>query len=54
VVRKTSGYGRFEGQNTFNALAEVYRFLPLFRIIGILPSASLLKKKSLQAGIKNL
>jgi hypothetical protein len=27
VVRKTVGYARFEGQNAFNALSDVYRFL---------------------------
>jgi hypothetical protein len=27
VIRKTVGYARFEGQNTVNALSEVYRYL---------------------------
>jgi hypothetical protein len=49
VVRKTVGYGRFEGQNAFNALDEVYRFLnPLLNYW--YPTIRLVAKEKLPSG----
>ncbi len=49
VVRKTVGYGRFEGQNAFNALADVYRFLnPLLNYW--YPTIRLAAKEKLPSG----
>jgi len=49
VVRKTVGYGRFEGQNAFNALDEVYRFLnPLLNYW--YPTVRLAAKERLPSG----
>jgi hypothetical protein len=49
VVRKTIGYARFEGQNAFNALAEVYRFLnPLLNYW--YPTLRLIAKEKLPSG----
>jgi len=49
VVRKTVGYGRFEGQNAFIALDEVYRFLnPLLNYW--YPTIRLIAKEKLPSG----
>jgi hypothetical protein len=49
VVRKTVGYGRFEGQNAFDALDEVYRFLnPLLNYW--YPTIRLAAKEKLPSG----
>jgi hypothetical protein len=49
VVRKTVGYGRFEGQNAFNALDELYRFLnPLLNYW--YPTIRLAAKEKLPSG----
>jgi hypothetical protein len=49
VVRKTVGYGRFEGQDAFNALDEVYRFLnPLLNYW--YPTIRLAAKEKLPSG----
>ena len=49
VVRKTVGYARFEGQNAYNALSEVYRFLnPLLNYW--YPTLRLIAKEKLPSG----
>jgi hypothetical protein len=49
VVRKTVGYARFEGQNAFNALSEVYRYLnPLLNYF--YPTLRLIAKDKLPSG----
>jgi len=49
VVRKTVGYGRFEGQNAFDALDGVYRFLnPLLNYW--YPTIHLIAKEKLPSG----
>jgi hypothetical protein len=49
VVRKTVGYGRFEGQDAFNALSEVYRSLnPLLNYF--YPTLRLIAKEKLPSG----
>jgi hypothetical protein len=49
VVRKTVGYARFQGQNAFTALAEVYRFLnPLLNYW--YPTLRLIAKEKLPSG----
>jgi hypothetical protein len=49
VVRKTIGYARFEGQNAFNALSDVYRFLnPLLNYF--YPTLRLIAKEKLPSG----
>jgi hypothetical protein len=49
VVRKTVGYGRFEGQNAFNALSDVYRYLnPLLNYF--YPTLRLIAKEKLPSG----
>jgi hypothetical protein len=49
VVRKTVGYGRFEGQNALNALSEVYQFLnPLLNYW--YPTLRLIAKDKLPSG----
>jgi hypothetical protein len=49
VVRKTVGYARFEGQNAFNALSDVYRHLnPLLNYF--YPTIRLIAKEKLPSG----
>jgi hypothetical protein len=49
VVRKTVGYARFEGQNAFNALSDVYRYLnPLLNYF--YPTIRLIAKDKLPSG----
>jgi hypothetical protein len=49
VVRKTVGYARFEGQNAFIALSDVYRFLnPLLNYW--YPTLRLIAKEKLPSG----
>jgi hypothetical protein len=49
VVRKTVGYGRFEGQNAFYALSDVYRYLnPLLNYF--YPTLRLIAKDKLPSG----
>jgi hypothetical protein len=49
VVRKTVGYARFEGQNAFNALSDVYRHLnPLLNYF--YPTLRLIAKDKLPSG----
>ena len=49
VVRKTVGYARFEGQNAYNALSDVYRFLnPLLNYW--YPTLRLIAKEKLPTG----
>ena len=49
VVRKTVGYARFEGQNTLEALQDVYRFLnPLLNYF--YPTLRLIAKEKLPSG----
>jgi hypothetical protein len=49
VVRKTVGYGRFEGHDAYNALAEVYRYLnPLLNYW--YPTIRLIAREKLPSG----
>jgi hypothetical protein len=49
VVRKTVGYARFEGQDAFNALSDVYRYLnPLLNYF--YPALRLIAKDKLPSG----
>jgi len=49
VVRKTVGYARFEGQNAFDALTDVYRYLnPLLNYF--YPTLRLIAKEKLPSG----
>jgi hypothetical protein len=48
-VRKTVGYGRFEGENALKALSDVYRFLnPLLNYWD--PTMRLIAKEKLPSG----